>query len=602
MKVLCIRLSSAVLLCLLASCGSDSVQTQPAEELLLTAPAGGQTESGALPALPVDVVQEWEELDGSGNVIPYVSDHNAKGVAATSPDSEFVPGAERFMASEHVSNLGEGSSLDSGLAGENGLEWAIYRLTLSGDQPGLVMADINLDRRSDNQLSNYWIGLSDYSTNRWEIHGPFKDNHLRVGTAQAVREGKNYTSEFGNLFVAIIGYDGSRFDIVAISADRFSNSDDVSPPAPLGLVVTPQNGSLYLQWHNSPAGDLAGYNIYHSTSWFYDRHGMGARHIGYIEGRNSALVDLPVADHFIRVTAMDIHGNESPPSDVVVASPLTGLRPPLLVKVDEPSALYGDDLYVRVSGGTSYDFDLDGNGVYEITGSTAAQMPLDTSTFGIVRPVVRAYYFEDTAVAHGGVSVILTFNSRPAAAVLAIPSVGDSPFEIQYTGTGQDLEDSPEELSYAWDFLGTGEWSTVWTIPVPPPLTAASADGPLVFNTILRVTDTDGAWATATIAIWVRTPLYHPPETDVFADPTSGQAPLFVQFFSTGTHDVDGDETITKYEYDLNGDGYFEIWSAAPLPTSFTYDEPGEYVVTLRATDEDGFWDEDTETITVTAP
>jgi PKD repeat protein len=76
----------------------------------------------------------------------------------------------------------------------------------------------------------------------------------------------------------------------------------------------------------------------------------------------------------------------------------------------------------------------------------------------------------------------------------------------------------------------------------------------------------------------------NPPNAVATANPTSGPAPLTVQFNGSGSSDPDGD--ALSYSWDLNGDGtYGDSTAANP---SFTYTTAGTYSVTLRVTDARG--------------
>jgi PKD repeat protein/glucose/arabinose dehydrogenase/type 1 glutamine amidotransferase len=74
------------------------------------------------------------------------------------------------------------------------------------------------------------------------------------------------------------------------------------------------------------------------------------------------------------------------------------------------------------------------------------------------------------------------------------------------------------------------------------------------------------------------------PVARMAATPTSGQAPLTVQFSSEGTHDPDPGESIS-YAWDFTSDGTVD--SADPNP-SFTYTDNGVYVAKLTVTDSTG--------------
>ncbi|HEY7132013.1 MAG TPA: PQQ-dependent sugar dehydrogenase, partial [Candidatus Limnocylindrales bacterium] len=77
----------------------------------------------------------------------------------------------------------------------------------------------------------------------------------------------------------------------------------------------------------------------------------------------------------------------------------------------------------------------------------------------------------------------------------------------------------------------------------------------------------------------------HPPVPAISADPTSGNAPLTVDFDASGSSDPDPGDTLT-YSWDLDGNGTF---GDAVLPTaSKTYSADGVYNVALRVTDSHG--------------
>jgi glucose/arabinose dehydrogenase len=76
----------------------------------------------------------------------------------------------------------------------------------------------------------------------------------------------------------------------------------------------------------------------------------------------------------------------------------------------------------------------------------------------------------------------------------------------------------------------------------------------------------------------------NPPSAVATANPTSGPAPLTVQFDGSGSSDPDGDPLT--YSWDLNGDGTYG--DATTVNPSFTYTTAGTYNVTLKVTDSHG--------------
>jgi glucose/arabinose dehydrogenase len=86
-----------------------------------------------------------------------------------------------------------------------------------------------------------------------------------------------------------------------------------------------------------------------------------------------------------------------------------------------------------------------------------------------------------------------------------------------------------------------------------------------------------------------------PPTAVIQATPTSGAAPLTVQFDGTSSSDPEG--TALTYAWDLNGDGLYDDSTAAT--TSWTYPNQGNVTVGLRVTDVGGATGTASQIITV---
>ena len=86
----------------------------------------------------------------------------------------------------------------------------------------------------------------------------------------------------------------------------------------------------------------------------------------------------------------------------------------------------------------------------------------------------------------------------------------------------------------------------------------------------------------------------------ISATPTSGTAPLRVQFSSAGSRDPDADDSI-RYEWDFDGNGTVDSADANPV---HTYTQNGTYTAVLTVIDSAGKTDRKTTTIVVgnTAP
>ena len=87
-----------------------------------------------------------------------------------------------------------------------------------------------------------------------------------------------------------------------------------------------------------------------------------------------------------------------------------------------------------------------------------------------------------------------------------------------------------------------------------------------------------------------------PPLAIAAANPTSGMAPLQVQFDGSDSSDPDVGQTLS-YAWDLDDDGLFD--DATTVQPTFTYTTGGTKVVTLKVTDSDGMSDIDSVNVTV---
>jgi glucose/arabinose dehydrogenase len=88
----------------------------------------------------------------------------------------------------------------------------------------------------------------------------------------------------------------------------------------------------------------------------------------------------------------------------------------------------------------------------------------------------------------------------------------------------------------------------------------------------------------------------HPPTAVISASPTSGAAPLTVNFDGSGSSDLDPGDSLS-FAWDLDGDGQFDD-STAIAPTR-TYTASGTFTARLRVTDPAGASDTQSVTITV---
>ncbi len=173
-------------------------------------------------------------------------------------------------------------------------------------------------------------------------------------------------------------------------------------------------------------------------------------------------------------------------------------------------------------------------------------------------------------------------NQMPVANASADPASGPAPLAVTFYATGSYDPDGFLGNFYwtfgdGWDYWGSVAYHTF--------------NAPGTYQVTLTVYDSQGATGTDSITVQVGQS-NQPPVAVASADPTSGQAPLSVNFSSAGSTDPDG--TIVAYAWNL-GDG----GSSSEANPSHTYQTPGAYNARLTVTDDQGGTDSDQVTITV---
>ena len=229
-------------------------------------------------------------------------------------------------------------------------------------------------------------------------------------------------------------------------------------------------------------------------------------------------------------------------------------------------------------GIVKYEWDLDGNGSYEVIGGadkkTVSRSYLTTGTIHVHLRVVDA---SD----HGSNAVHDLIVHRAPTPVLktdrAAALVGQ---QVNYSGA-QSTDDNGPIANYAWDLDGDGTFETN-TGTTPTAAKSYDTIGPRTVR--LQVTDQYGAKSVTSL-----TETIHRAPTAAFtANPnpaTTGQA---VTLDGSSSND---DDPLARYEWDLDGNGTFETDGAANPTTTTTFTTPGTKTIRLRVTDSHGVQD-----------
>ncbi len=518
--------------------------------------------------LPEDAVQPWEEVDANGYVIP---PSEGKGTSGINLNSQFITGANRFLEAGTVTDLGEASQLTSV---EGNLSYAIYRIPMAGEEPGAVAVDANVHINGA-----YYVGVADYSADTWHWYGPFNKSHVRFTLPHY-----DYLSGAGNLMLAAVAYDGAGFDLVGLSANPRDDADSTAPAPPGGLTLTAIPGGIFAEWLPVAEGDLAGYRVYIN----------GEDALGYVEGGTSVVLRTE-GEAEVTVASVDVSGNEGVPSSVETAVAGEGYLLNVIMTSDAASGRRGDVIALNASGGDTYDWDVDGDGVFDITDDPSGSATVDTNSLGIIRPAVRGHD------ASGGfslnaVSLVIMGNSRPVALAWADVMSGPAPLSVNFTITGEDEDGTIAE--YAWDFEGDGIFDDSSPTDPSPLAHDYMADG--IYNAKFRVTDNEGAWDVDTVAILVMAdPPNQPPVAMLDVNMNRVYMGEFgddeeIEFDATGSYDPEGG--ALEFAWDADGNGYFGSFSALDV-TTYSYSTPGSYLASVRVRDGNGLLAEATRQV-----
>jgi len=214
----------------------------------------------------------------------------------------------------------------------------------------------------------------------------------------------------------------------------------------------------------------------------------------------------------------------------------------------------------------AWDFDNDGtvdsteqNPVYTYAAAGNYTVNLTASNAGGIDSKVKTEY----------IVVSEPLPGAPVADFAATPTSGDAPLTVNFTDASAGTVSS-----YAWDFDNDG---TVDSTKQNPVYTYNATGNYTVNLTVANAGGSDSKVKTEYII--VSEPLPGAPVADFTATPTSGDAPLTVNFTDTSTG------TISSYAWDFDNDGKVDSTKQNPV---YTYNAAGNYTVNLTVANAGG--------------
>ena len=168
-------------------------------------------------------------------------------------------------------------------------------------------------------------------------------------------------------------------------------------------------------------------------------------------------------------------------------------------------------------------------------------------------------------------------NAVPVAILTGNPQAGNEPLLVNFDATAS-TDPEGTALTYDYDWNGDGTYDALGQ---PAQTTHTYATGGQI-TAIVRATDIHGGQDTGPFELDINTA----PVADLQATPAEALTGSDITFDASGTTDNSPVGDLT-FDYDLDGDGAFELTNAGPTVTQ-TMTSPGAFTATVRVIDPGG--------------
>ncbi len=160
------------------------------------------------------------------------------------------------------------------------------------------------------------------------------------------------------------------------------------------------------------------------------------------------------------------------------------------------------------------------------------------------------------------------------------PTLNLAPLSVSFRLNGS-IFGATVPAGYDWDFDGDGSMDLAGADKEPP---AFLYETPGLYTCRVSALGSDGRAINAETTFTVVDPLNQPPVAAISADVSSGDAPLAVTLDASASTD---DDTIVRYQWDVDGDGEYEVDTADVPALDYTFARNGNTMVTVQVTDND---------------
>ncbi len=334
---------------------------------------------------------------------------------------------------------------------------------------------IHMQNVTGGSSSDITVSGIDYFTMRWQINTVADTLAVYINGEESPRETYDYTlageAVTDKFHTLLLGSGRGYIDYLHVYAGDY----DTTPPAvPTGLTATAGDAQVSLDWADNSEPDLAGYNVYRSTT-----PGSGYSRLNGSLLSSSYYTDNSVTNgttYYYVVTAVDTSSNESGYSNEDSATP-ADMTPPA---APTGLAATAGDATVSLNWNDNGEGDLAGYNVFRSTTPGSGYSQLNGSLLSSSDYTDNSasngttYYYVVTAVDvatnESGYSSEVSATPEEGAAVLGLQ--GDYYDNIDFTNLTVTRVDATVNFNWGNDspdpLIGADTFSIRWTGQVQP--------------------------------------------------------------------------------------------------------------------------------------